>query len=139
MELFLKRDAARPTVTLGKIYVDGAYVCESLEDRLRPLGEKVMGKTAIPAGRYEVIINRSVRFKRLLPLLLNVPGFAGVRIHSGNTQFDTEGCPLTGTARSGDTVTGSRAAFRKLYALMLAAQKRGEQMHITIQNPEAVA
>ena len=80
--------------TTGELYVDGKFVCYTLEDAIRK--EKIKGVTAIPAGTYDVIINMSTRFKRLMPLLLNVPDFEGVRIHPGNTAEDTEGCIRVG-------------------------------------------
>lgn len=142
MELILKR---RPTFiesTIGELSTDepDAYHCYSLEDMVRPNGEKVYGKTAIPAGRYRVIINRSNRFSQLrghdvfLPLLLDVPGFEGVRIHAGNRPQDTEGCILVGQAIGIDnaTIAYSKLAMADLQPRIQSAINRGEEVWITI-------
>ena len=76
---------------------------------------KVQNKTAIPYGRYEVGISYSNRFKKLMPIVFNVPGFSGIRIHAGNTEEDTEGCPLVGLSRSTDTVLQSRIAYGRFF------------------------
>lgn len=99
--------------TLGELHFDGVKVCYTLEDTCRRL--KIDGETAIPAGKYEVIINDSMRFKRRMPLLLDVPGFEGVRIHSGNTAEDTEGCILVGMREGPDIVYDSRKAFEFVF------------------------
>jgi hypothetical protein len=85
---------------------------------------KIHGKTAIPEGIYEVIINFSSRFKKPLPRLLKVPNFEGILIHPGNTSRDTEGCILVGTTKSKDFVGNSRAAFKTLFAKLEAALKK---------------
>lgn len=95
--------------TIGKLYIDGAYFCDTLEDTVRA-GEKVYGKTAIPAGTYKVKMTWSPRFKRYLPELLNVPNFSGVRIHSGNTATDTEGCLLLGLNKVKGRILNSKDA-----------------------------
>ena len=82
MHLVLKRQPSTSKSTSGALSIDGKFECFTLEDVVR--AKKSAGQTAIPAGTYKVIINQSNRFKRLLPLLLNVPGFEGVRIHTGN-------------------------------------------------------
>ena len=89
MELSLKRLWLSETTTVGTLAIDGTFECYTLEDKVRE--KKIKGITAIPAGRYKVIITESPRFKRPLPLQLNVPGFEGVRIHPGNDAGDTEG------------------------------------------------
>ena len=94
MNLLLKRIALKPDYTIGRLYIDGQYFCDTLEDAVRE--EKIVGKTAILAGTYQVIVNRSPKFKRDLPLLLGVPNFEGIRIHRGNTAKDTSGCILVG-------------------------------------------
>lgn len=122
MKLLLKRQPSSAKSTIGELYVDGVFECHTLEDVVRDV--KIHGETAIPAGTYKVIINMSNRFKRLLPLLLNVPDFEGVRIHSGNSDADTSGCVLVGTydPKTPDWVSGSRIAFDKLFAKMQAAK-----------------
>jgi len=79
---------------IGDLFIDGVFFCHTLEDEKRADGLKVYGETAIPAGIYNVKLTISNRFKRLMPLLLDVEGFKGIRIHGGNTSKDTHGCPL---------------------------------------------
>lgn len=97
--------------TVGELRLDGEMVCYTLEDTCRSNGIKITGKTAIPSGRYELVVTYSDRFKKHMPLLLNVDGFDGVRIHSGNTSEDTEGCILLGMRRGVDVIYDSRKAF----------------------------
>lgn len=130
MELEIRRDIYTGRCTQGRLLVNGAFECYTLEDRARPV--KVAGATCIPAGRYAVAINRSPRFQRLLPQLLEVPGFEGVRIHPGNTDADTEGCILVGQTRAENFVGLSRAAFRKLFGKLRAAQAAGAEIRLTI-------
>ena len=113
MELLLKRLHKTINSTIGELYVNGVFECYTLEDVERDV--KVKNETAIAKGKYKVVITYSNRFKRDLPLLLNVPNFEGVRIHSGNTNHDTEGCILVGLTRSKDFVGNSRKAFTKLF------------------------
>lgn len=96
MQITIKRIFKGPEYTIGKLYIDGAYFCDTLEDTVRPDGVKIYGKTAIPAGTYKVKKTWSPRFKKKLPEILNVKGFTGVRIHAGNKSTDTEGCVLLG-------------------------------------------
>jgi dynactin complex subunit len=103
MLIEVKRFEFKDTHTIGKMYVDGVYECYTLEDVVRN-GTKVLGKTAIPTGEYKLIIDASVRFKQDMPHILNVPNFTGVRIHSGNTSADTDGCILLGTTWAGKTL-----------------------------------
>lgn len=142
MKLELKRLARRPNYTIGRLFVDGVYLCDTIEDTDRglskdmPLEEiqkiKVKSETAIPTGNYQVILNMSARFKRLLPLLLNVPGYEGIRIHPGNTEKDTEGCILPGLNKVKGQVVESRAQFGKVFNLIDEALKRGEKVFIEI-------
>jgi len=101
MELLVKRIYLAPDYTIGKLSINGVYFCDTLEDTNRDINKdgkfdnneaKVFSKTCIPFGKYEVTMTYSNHFKRVLPLLINVPSFAGVRIHSGNDVEDTEGC-----------------------------------------------
>ena len=114
MKLSLIRESRTENFTLGELFIDGQFFCYTVEDKVRPLGEKVFGKTAIPAGSYKVIINMSNHFKKEMPLLLNVPNFEGVRIHSGNTAEDSEGCIIIGMVKTDNGVGMSRVAFTKL-------------------------
>ena len=121
MELVIKRLYRTENSTIGELTVDGVFECFTLEDKERDV--KIKGETAISKGTYKIIINRSNRFKRLLPLLINVKNFEGVRIHSGNTNHDTEGCILVGKTRGKDFIGQSRKAFDKLFKKMQAADK----------------
>lgn len=123
MHLTLKRFAFKETYTIGRLSIDGEYFCDTLEDKVRPDGVKIYGETAIPAGTYEVVITYSNRFKRLLPLLLNVPMFEGIRIHPGNTSVDTHGCLLVGFNTAKGKITQSRATFEKLFQKLHKADK----------------
>jgi hypothetical protein len=102
--------------------VNGEYFADTLEDVVRPDGVKVYGETAIPAGVYKVILNVSNRFKCLMPLLLNVPNFDGIRIHSGNTAVDTHGCLLVGKNTEKGKITESKKAFIALMAILNSAK-----------------
>ena len=133
MKLLVRRTALKDTYTIGKLYVDGEYFCDTLEDRVRDLSKeaKVAGQTAIPEGTYIVSVTMSPRFGRLLPLLHDVPQFTGVRIHSGNTARDTEGCILVGYNREKGKVLDSRKTETRLVNLMI---DRHENIEITIRN-----
>jgi hypothetical protein len=136
MKLELKRRKSANGATIGELLVDGKHEAFTCEDVVRPASApKVYGKTAIPAGTYPVVVDFSNRFQRLLPLLLNVPGYAGIRIHSGNTAADTEGCILPGLTvmPNGAGVSQSRVAFNALFAKMQKAMKT-EKITITITN-----
>lgn len=142
MEILIERTTRTSNSTIGVCMVNGIFECYTLEDMDRglrqdmPLDEikakKVYAKTAIPAGRYEIVITYSSRFKKPLPLLLNVPGYEGIRIHPGNTAANTEGCILPGTEHKEDMVLNSRAAFSQLFQKIQAAAKR-EKVFIEIK------
>ena len=131
MELVLKRKPSDGKRTHGDLFVENEWECYTLEDQVRE--EKIPGETAIPFGRYEVIVNHSPRFKRQLPLLLNVPHFSGVRIHSGNEEEDTEGCILVGRGRELTRITESRLALEDLMTEIEGALQAGEEVWITIE------
>lgn len=132
MKLLLRREPSTARSTFGVLFVDNIRECFTLEDVVRPA--KIKGQTAIPAGTYEIILNWSLRFQRMLPLLLNVPGFEGVRIHPGNTDADTEGCVLVGVARGRDRLERSRDAFNRLYPKLYQASKK-EKIYLEILDP----
>ena len=144
MEMTLTRAPSANGFTLGRLAIDGQFVCWTCEDVARPGGPKIPGETAIPEGRYRVIVDRSERFSRaaghdvFLPLLLDVPGYSGVRIHSGNTAADTEGCILPGQRPTATGVAESRAAFTSLFARIQAAIGAGEQVWLTVASETAV-
>lgn len=140
MNLKLKRIAFRDTYTIGKLYVDGEYFCDTLEPTNRDLNKngkfdngekKIKGKTAIPFGTYEIVWAYSPRFKKYTPRLMNVPQFDGILIHSGNTSKDTEGCVLVGVNSKVGKVLNSRATCNKLYPIIKNACKTGK-VYITI-------
>lgn len=142
MEIKLKRIAKRDTYTIGRLYINGEYKCDTLEDKDRGLEQyqnlqslkanKIYGQTAIPTGRYQVIWSYSARFKKSLPLLLNVPGFEGIRIHSGNTDIDTHGCLLLGENKEVGKVLNSKATCDKILPIIKEACSK-EKVYITIQ------
>lgn len=138
MNIVVERLQRDPDVTIGSMTVDGQWQCWTLEDTVRevrgqPVQQwKVYGKTAIPAGRYQVDLTVSARFKRLLPLLMGVPGFSGVRIHAGNTAADTEGCILVGNDRLAKSLARSQLALAPLMVKMAEAKRKGEAIWLEI-------
>ena len=121
MKLLLKRIHKTDVSTIGELYIDGIFQCYTLEDIERDV--KIKSETAIAKGKYKIMITLSNRFKKYMPLLLNVPNFEGVRIHSGNTNHDTEGCILVGQTRSKDFIGQSRKAFDKLFKKLETAKE----------------
>lgn len=121
MKLFLERDIFTDKATTGRLTIGMDHECYTLEDVVRDI--KIKGETAIPYGIYEIVINWSNRFQRPMPLLLNVPGFDGIRIHAGNTAADTEGCILVGAGRGTDYVTESKKAFAGLFVKLVKAME----------------
>ena len=138
MEIIVERLQKDEDVTIGAITIDGDFACWSLEDPVREIpGQpvstwKIHGKTAIPAGRYKVIVDMSARFKRLLPLLLDVPGYSGVRIHAGNTAADTEGCILVGNERLAKSLARSQLALAPFMTKLSEAHRKGETIWLEI-------
>jgi hypothetical protein len=133
MELIVKRDVRNEVeeCTLGKLYVNGVSLYYTLEDLERDV--KIKGKTAIPKGKYKVSLTMSNRFKKVLPLLQNVPNFEGVRIHSGNTKEDTEGCILVGRTRTRNSVFDSRFAMDSLMVILNEAVAKDDAITISIE------
>ena len=131
MKILLERDVKAPNFTLGKMFIDGQLIGYTCEDAVRekhgvPVAEwKIPGKTAIPRGTYRVIITFSNRFQKHLPLLLDVPGFTGIRIHAGNYEGDTEGCLLLGTGRVKEGVSNSRLAMSVFMPRLAEGMKKG--------------
>ena len=135
MKLTLKRIALRPTYTIGKLYIDDAYFCDTLEDTVRDTNksgkfdngeQKIKGKTAIPYGTYEIKWTYSPRFKKYTPQLMNVPSFEGIRVHVGNTSADTEGCLILGENKQVGKVLNSRATINKFYPIIKKACSNGK-------------
>lgn len=138
MKLELERDLFTSKSTIGQLWVDGIEFCFTLEDPVRekegvPVkGWKIQGDTAIPRGIYNVEITYSNRFQRDLPILENVEGFTGIRIHPGNTSVDTEGCILVGRTRGENFVGESRAAFNELFSMIEKALGAGDTVVIEV-------
>lgn len=135
MHLKVVREYFGPNKTLGTLYIDGekfGYTCEDTDRKLEEAGAsaKIAKMTAIPRGSYRVIIDMSERFKKLMPHILAVPFFSGIRIHSGNTEKDTEGCLLVGFTRSIESIGDSRRAMGELIRVL---QETKEEITITIE------
>ncbi len=157
MEIILKRIAKKADYTIGRLYIvqnEKEYFCDTLEPTWRNLlgiplypsqeskrlgrtsGEKarkIKGKTAIPEGRYPVVVTKSPRFKQWLPLLVNVPQFSGIRIHAGNSAKDTQGCILLGQNLKVGMVLNSRTWLKRFINRFVEARERGEAVFITIE------
>lgn len=137
--LRLIREPSAHNATLGSLYLNDVWQCWTLEDQIReqegqPVASwKVPGATAIPARQYQVGLTLSHRFGVVLPELLKVHGFSGIRIHAGNTSKDTEGCILVGHSRGDATVIESKLALAYLMRALQAAA--GELIMIQIENP----
>lgn len=144
MEVLIDRAWKKSDYTISRLYVNGElFGCNTLEDTDRgvrqdmPLEEirkkKVYGQTAIPSGSYECVYTYSNRFKKMLPLLKGVPGFDGIRIHSGNSAKDTLGCILVGKNDKKGWVSNSRFWTDKLIQAMKTAWDKKEKVMIVIQ------
>lgn len=155
MEVRVRRIALKDTYTIGKMYIDGKYVCDVLEDKVRDINKngvfdngetKVVGRTAIPYGTYEITMDvKSTKFSDFeqypwakeydgyLPRLTNVPLFVGVLLHVGNSDVDSSGCLLVGENKVVGKVINSTITFRRLMnEYFLPAKQRGEKIYITI-------
>lgn len=138
MDISVERFSFGETTTLGRLYIHGEFVCWTLEDKVRDLGPhgegKVWGQTAIPEGRYRVIINLSQRFGRFMMRLLDVPHFTGILIHGGNTDEDTHGCILVGNELDGDMIKAgtSTPAVKELFRRVRDAIDAGLEVWLTI-------
>jgi hypothetical protein len=153
MKILVKRVAKKEKYTIGKMYVDDVYVCDTIEDKDRDLTQntplndikkkKVYGQTAIPSGTYNVTLDvvstkfvQKPYFKELcggkLPRLMNVPGFDGVLIHTGNDEDDSYGCIIVGYNKVKGKVIESRKAFEKLYPILKQASNKKEKITIQI-------
>ena len=148
MELVLKRIAKKDDYTIGRLYVrktvldeylageELEYVCDTLEPKWRDYAKgarKIKGKSAIPEGRYPIVITFSPTFKKWLPLLVNVPMFSGIRIHAGNTVKDTQGCILVGENREVGKVLNSRKYVEIIKSKIVEAKDKDEAVWIEIR------
>ena len=132
MKLKLYRKFLGNKYTIGKLFINDEYICDTLEDVVRSENVKVYGETAIPYGIYKIVLTMSPRFKKILPLLLNVPHFEGVRIHTGNTEKDTEGCILVGYNKVKGKVINSKIAFDKVMKYLELATINNEKITIEV-------
>ena len=142
MELRLERKYRSNNYCIDKLYINSKYFSDALEDPDRGLTDtmsleeikkiKVKGDTCIPYGTYNVTITYSPRFKKNLPLINNVKGFDGIRIHSGNTPQDTEGCLLLGLNKVKGRVVDSKVTVNKFIDIVQEALNKGEKVTITI-------
>lgn len=141
MKLTLNRILLSKEATIGELLANDEYKCDTLEDRVRPDGEKVYGKTAIPAGTYEVKLTYSPRFKQILPEILNVPNFTGIRIHPLNRAEESEGCIGVGEWNGTDSnwISNSKKTFNKLFTILQNAKNNKEKITITINNSWEIA
>ena len=136
MKMHLVRIAKQKDYTIGHLYVEGLYLCDTLEPTWRNLHRegKIWGRTAIPEGKYRVFITKSKKLGQWLPLIWQVPGFEGIRIHAGNYPKDTQGCILVGWNRHKGTLSNSRTALSNLMRLLTAALERGELIDLEIKS-----
>lgn len=134
MKLTLIRRWNRKDYCIGNLYIDNVYQCDVIEDVDRGLDDsmseseilkkKIKGQTAIPTGTYAIALTYSPKYKRIMPLLENVKGYSGIRIHSGNTSKDTEGCLIVGKNTEVGKVTSSRATYNALFKKLLQGNSR---------------
>ena len=134
MLLEVKRLYKKDTYTIGVLMVDGEKFSDTLEDKVRDLKseKKVYGETAIPAGKYKVVMSMSSKFKRVMPYLENVPQFTGIMIHPGNTIKDTLGCILVGENKKKGQLVNSRKYSDELNKRINDAIERKEQVWIEV-------
>lgn len=140
IKILIKRIARKPNYTIGNLYINGKYYCDTLEDKDRGLKQtdslvsikanKIYGKTAIPTGEYYVNLTYSPKFKRILPVIQNVKGYEGIRIHSGNTADDTEGCILVGYNSVKGMVVKSKATLESILKILMQGD---DKITITIE------
>jgi hypothetical protein len=137
MEINVHRKWFTPKSTIGEMYYappGGSMVLQHyvLEDMVRPKGIKIQGKTAIPTGKYRLVLSWSWRFKTIMPELLDVPNFSGVRIHVGNREEDSDGCLLLGDTIGVDFVGSSKDAYSKFCDRVCRAIREKEDVFVTI-------
>ena len=135
MQILVNRTTYTEKSTISDLSIDGKFYCYVLEDKVRGAQEpKIYGKTAIPAGTYQVIVNMSNRFGVLMPLYLDVQGFSGVRLHYGNSDVDTDGCSLVGMTKSHDFIGESRKAYALVFPVIKKAYDAKQKITITFRD-----
>ena len=137
MELDVKRIYKAEDYTIGELSINGAFFCHTLEDKVRILNsfeDKVYGETAIPVGRYKIVLSYSNRFKRILPEILNVDFFKGIRIHEGNHKDDSSGCILVGECKDVKEgfIYNSKKTMKKLMSILKTATNKNEEIYLSI-------
>lgn len=143
MKFVLERRFLGDSYTIGKLFLNGSYLCDTIEDKVRDLnrdgdlddpGEgKIYGYTAIPYGTYKLDLTMSPKFQRLLPIVLNVKHFTGIRIHRGNTAGDSHGCILPGENKVKGKVLNSTEWEMRIVEEMLKAIRSGENISLEIK------
>ena len=137
IKFLLQRDVCAPGFTLGRLFVDGMMYGFTCEDQDRKLeenpGAKIKGRTAIARGLYRLTLSFSNRFKKVMPLIKDVPGFEGVRIHGVNDADDTEGCPLLGKTRTAVGVINCADVNAALIEFIRQAEDQGDAVWIEVQ------
>jgi hypothetical protein len=134
MNLRVIREPSTVAATMGILLIDGVFTCWTLEDVVREV--KIPGETAIPAGRYAVRLSLSQRFQKVLPEVLAVPGFTGIRVHGGNGALDTQGCVLVGRKRTTNGVLESKLALMEVMEQLRRATTAGDQITISIEDAQ---
>ena len=136
MKIEVNRIFKASNYTIGELSVNNNYICDTLEDKVRADGKKVYAETAIPTGTYTLVLSYSNRFKKVMPEILNVPNFSGIRIHCGNSSKDTEGCLLVGKwdGKTENWISDSKNSYNKLYPLLEEAFNKKENITITIKD-----
>lgn len=146
LELEILRKYYKPTYTIGKFSVDSKCLCDSIEDPIRDLNDynhdgdyddegegKIYGKTAIPCGRYRVLFTYSMKLKRSLPILQNVPGYSGIRIHGGKNADWSEGCPCVGENKLPGELINYKYWEKVISDMVRNAINSGKYVWITIK------
>lgn len=143
MELLVRRLVFKKDYTEGQLFIDGSYFCDTLEDCTRDFNKdgdldepgetKVPGETAIPFGTYDVIMSYSNRFKKIMPEVLNVKGFEGIRIHSGNIPAHTHGCLLLGVYEKDGRINRSLEMTGAVTKMIKEAINNKEQVKLTVE------
>ena len=134
MNITIQRLPSDEHRTHGDLYIDGEWECFTLEDVVRE--EKIYGETAIPDGMYVITMEYSQRFGPDTLTINSVPNFTGVRIHAGNTEADTHGCPLVGQVRADASILQSKAALAALKPKVKAALESGEPVWLFVRNAD---
>ena len=142
MRVKLKRIAFKDEYTIGKVYINDRYFCDALEDKDRGLYDwqsveyilekKIKHKTAIPYGMYKLLWSYSPKYKRMMPEIMGVKGFSGIRVHSGNTAEHSSGCVLLGYNKKVGMVLDSRKVCKKFDDIVEGYYKKGEPMTFEI-------